>query len=157
MAEGEVITNSFEINARHEDGYVSASIKYIEGEKSFRFGLGYTMGPLSKNNLGEEIQYVDFIEALRKGEESSFLVYDEVLCWTFSSDEDGYLTIKASSEISVTCIYSISIPMTNEILSEMEKLIIKSKKHCMTAEESEEWEEKYYPKDYVYGRGLAYE
>lgn len=158
MAAGEEeTTSSFEIKATHEDGYVSASIEIVEGDANYKFGLGYTIGPLSKNYLGEVIKYVDFIEALRDGKDSSFLVYDEVLCWTFFSDSDGYLTIKASSDNSVSCIYSISFPMTNEIFSEMEKLIIKSKRRCCTPELSQEWEETYFPKDYVYGRGLSYE
>ena len=147
----------FKINAEHEEGLVSGTIQITYGSMEIDLDLG-TFGPFCdrSNSSREKIFYVDFLEALRNRQKSTFCCnnYDDGVSCSFISDTDGTLTIYA--EAGIMTIYKFSISMTNEIFAEMEKLVITTKQSCSTIEKAREWEEKYFPKDYVYGRGLAY-
>jgi hypothetical protein len=149
----------FKIVAHHEDGFVYGHIELTNGEMKYTFNLGSMIGPVSvKEDISDiEIPYVEFLEKLRNREKSKFVVQnmDVPLWWIFKSDTDGYLTINADND-NIYNVFKIRIKMTNEIFAEMEKLIITTKRRKETPEETAEWEEQYFPKDYVYGRGLAY-
>lgn len=147
----------FKINASHEEGFVYGTIEISNGSMLTVLDYG-TVRPISDQYESSipKISYVEFLEALRNCQKSKFFyenVDDGVSC-SFISDTDGTLTIYA--EAGIMTIYKFSIPMTNEIFAEMEKLVITTKQSCSTIEKAREWEEKYFPKDYVYGRGLAY-
>lgn len=147
----------FKINASHEDGFVCGSIEITYGSMEIDLDLG-TFGPIYDRSYSswEKISYIGFLEALRTRQKSKFCCnnYDDGVCCSFISNTDGTLTIKA--EAGMMTVYKFSVTMTNEIFAEMEKLVITTKQSCSTIEKAREWEEKFFPKDYVYGRGLAY-
>lgn len=158
----------FKINVEHEEGTVSGYLEITNGSMVSEVSLG-TFGPISDDwyaRAGRRISYVEFLEELRNRKECIFccnLNYASVCC-SFISNTNGTLTITAETDSmgKKDFCYKFCFLMTNEIFAEMEKLVITTKKSCdnpytPSIEEALEWEEKYFPKDYVYGRGLAYE